>query len=352
MSRARDLADLGGSANAGTVTGESLIINGDCAVSQRGTVTGVTSGYGGADRFGFARSGGAAVTLSQDTDVPSNQGFTSSHKIDVTTADNSLAANDYALVRHVIEGQNLQHLLYGTSEAKKLTLQFWVKSSETGVHIVEFVHADANYYNSQSYTIATANTWQKVTMTFDGYQTTAFNDDNGASLTIHWWLASGTTYGGGTLSENTWHNTHANRAAGQVNVMDSTSNNFYITGVKLEVGSVSTPYRHESYADNLHKCQRYYNHMPLIIYDTIGSAYNTESTKPYTYHIRHEFPTTMRATPTCTFDVQGSYTPFTSYASLFAGFGINVHKFQCRVTATAPSANGDVSFTYTADAEL
>ena len=78
MSRAREFAGLAGSADAGGITGKNLIINGAMQVAQRGSVTGVTVGYGGPDRYKFARDGAAAVTLSQDTTVPSNQGFTSS----------------------------------------------------------------------------------------------------------------------------------------------------------------------------------------------------------------------------------------------------------------------------------
>jgi len=86
----------------------------------------------------------------------------------VTTADTSLAAGDYQLLRYIFEGQDLQHLKYGTSGAKSLTLQFWVRSPKTGTHIVELEHTDAGFFNSQSYTIAGANTWQKVPITFDG----------------------------------------------------------------------------------------------------------------------------------------------------------------------------------------
>ena len=271
-----------------TTPAPNLIINGDMAVAQRGDVTGATFAYGGADRYEFISAGGSIVTLSQDTDAPSNQGFSNSQKIDVTTADTSLAAGDYAIIRQAIEAQNLQHLLYGTSEAKKVTLQFWVKSPKTGTHIVEIYHGDANYFNSQSYTIATADTWQKVTMTFDGYQTTSIDNDNGLGMYIHWWLAAGSTFSGGTLTENTWHNTQANRVVGQVNVMDSTSNDFYITGVKLEVGSTATPFQHESYAENLQKCQRYYVQQTTHIQTPIGGS----------MIVPIYFPTTMRATPT------------------------------------------------------
>ena len=281
--------------------GSNLVINGDMQVAQRGTVTGATLNYGGADRYQFARAGAAAVTLSQDTDVPSNQGFSTSQKIDVTTADSSLAAGDYAIVRQIIEGQNLQHLLYGTSEAKKVTLQFWVKSPKTGTHIVELYHGDADYFNSQSYTISTADTWQKVTVTFDGYQTTSINNDNGFGLQIAWWLAAGSTYSGGTLSSNTWHNTTANRAVGQVNVMDSTSNNFYLTGVQMEVGEQATPFEHRSYADELIRCQRYYQSMDYYY------SYGSTSTNIF-YYTNFSFPITMRATPTMTASAWGSNT--------------------------------------------
>jgi len=322
----------------------NLIINGAMQVAVRGTVTGATIAYGGADRYQFARYGASVVTLSQDTDVPSNQGFSNSQKIDVTTADSSLAADDYAIVRQIIEAQNLQHLLYGTSEAQKVTLQFWVKSPKTGTHIVELYHGDANYFNSQSYTIATADTWQKVTLTFDGYQTTSINNDNGFGLQVAWWLAAGSTYSGGTLSSNTWHNTAANRAVGQVNVMDSTSNNFYLTGVQLEVGEVATPFQHRSITQEKIDCFRYYYRYTTT--DNPGTRnrwlFTIDDNDNYR-RCTHTFPVVMRGTPAIT-------TSF--YGSPGSGRGtqhINCHGTDCWV-------DGESSYAYytdlVADAEL
>tara|TARA_B100000242_G_scaffold248923_1_gene190091 strand:+ start:2479 stop:3567 length:1089 start_codon:yes stop_codon:yes gene_type:complete len=328
MSRAREFADLAGSADAGGITGRNLIINGAMQVAQRGTVTGHTSGYGGPDRFQFDRSGAAAVTLSQDTDVPSNQGFSNSFKVDVTTADSSLAAGDYALFQHRVEAQNLQHLLYGTSDAKKVTLQFWVKSAKTGVHIVELMAHDAQYFNPQSYTIASANTWQKVTMTFDGYQSGAINNDNGIGFAINWWLAAGSTYSGGTLSSNTWHNTAANRAVGQVNVMDSTSNNFYLTGIQLEVGDTATDFEHRSFADELARCQRYYNRMNADnAYSMWGAGftYTTSQAK-----INIPFPVEMRTAPSL-----GQ-----SANSTLKIFAVSTYTFSSDATINNPSSWG------------
>ena len=95
-------------------------------------------------------------------------------------------------------------------------------------------------------------------MTFDGYQSGAINNDNGIGFAINWWLAAGSTYSGGTLSSNTWHNTQANRAVGQVNLADSTSNYLNITGVQLEVGDTPTPFEHRPYDMELQRCFRYF----------------------------------------------------------------------------------------------
>jgi hypothetical protein len=295
MSKAAELAALIGS---GQAQGDrNLIINGAMQVAQRGTQTNQTTAFTACDRFDIAINGAAIVTTSQDTTVPSGQGFSNSLKIDVTTADSSLAASDLVLLRHKIEAQNLQHLLYGTSDAKNITLSFWVRSPKTGTHIIELRHVNATYYNSQAYTINTADTWQNVTVTFDGYTATAFNNDNGLGLVIDWWLAAGSTFSGGTLSSNTWHNIDANRTVGQVNVADSTSNNFYLTGVQLEIGDVATPFEHRSYGDELARCQRYFYNFADGSVDSdaplsVGTYYS--STIIYS---GVKLPVTMRAAP-------------------------------------------------------
>ena len=211
---------------------KNLIINGAMQVAQRGTQTNQTTDYTACDRFEFTETGATVVTTSQDTTVPSGQGFTSSLKIDVTTADSSVASGDFVVLSQTIEAQNLQHLKYGTSSAEKVTLSFWVRSPKTGTHIIELRHHDASLYNSQTYTISTADTWQNVTVTFSGHTSTAINNDNGKGIIIDWILMAGSDFTSGTLSSDTWHSTQANRAVGQVNVVDSDANNFYLTGVQ------------------------------------------------------------------------------------------------------------------------
>jgi hypothetical protein len=254
-SNARELAQI-----PSTPSGRrNIAYNGAMQVAQRGTQTGQTdSGYTACDRFLTAEGGAAVSTSSQSTDVPSGQGFANSLKIDITTADTDISANDFFLLIQRLEGQDLQRLCYGTSSAKDLTISFWIKSPKTGTHIFELRHQDATYYNAQAYTIASANTWQKVTLTYSGYTPTAFDNDNNHSLSLHWWFAAGSNFSSGTLQSNTWQNTEANRAAGQVNCVDSASNEIYITGVQMEVGSVATEFEHRSFGEELALCQRYF----------------------------------------------------------------------------------------------
>ena len=307
MSKAAELAALIGSQTA--LSNRNLIINGAMQVAQRGTQTDQTSAYTACDRFEFTETGATVVTTSQDTTVPSGQGFTSSLKIDVTTADSSLASGDFVVLSQTIEAQNLQQLKYGTSSAENVTLSFWVRSPKTGTHIIELRHHDASLYNSQTYTISSADTWQYVTVTYSGYTATAINNDNGKGFLVDWILAAGSDFTSGTLSSDTWHSTQANRAVGQVNVVDNTANNFYLTGVQLEVGSQATPFEHRSFGEELALCQRYYYH--TYSYGTpAGSTFNQDYEAPIIIigtgnHgmgvCNGVYPVEMRASPTVSF---------------------------------------------------
>ena len=228
----------------------NLLINGDMQIAQRGTsTTGLgdgDSGYYTCDRWAFTEGGSSAAvfTQTQSTDVPTGQGFSTSLKMDCTTADTSLASNEIFRIDHRIEGQFLQHLAKGTSSAKKVTLSFWVKSSKTGTHIVRYKDQDNSRHICAAYTIASADTWEHKTMTFDGDTTGAFDNDNAKSLQIEWYLFAGSDYTSGTLATSWASSTDANSGVGQVNVADSTSNNWYLTGVQLEVGDAATDFEH------------------------------------------------------------------------------------------------------------
>jgi len=275
----------------------NLIINGSMDIAQRGTSsTGVTSnGYYTCDRWNTIPINLGTWTLTKSTDVPTNQGFASSFKLDCTTADASPAADDLFIFRQKMEGQNLQYIKKGTSSAESLTLSFWVKSNKTGTYIAELFDNDNTRQISKAYTINSADTWEKKTVTFPGDTTGALDNDNAVSLLAQFWLGSGSTYSSGTLSTTWTANTNANRAVGQVNLADSTSNEWYITGVQLETGTTASDFEFlpTGVMDSL--CQRYYYKTKTSLggyvtgaNQTVGSAF------PFAH------PTTMRANPSVT----------------------------------------------------
>jgi hypothetical protein len=261
MSRARDFADLAGSADAGGISGSNILHNGAMQVAQRSTsVSSFSSeGYASLDRWKLIGANFGTWTVSQSTDVPSGQGFGYSMKLDCTSADTSIGAGDSLRLRQGIEGQNVQSLAKGTSGAKSVTFSFWVKSNKTGTYGFEFRDQDNTRHNCRTYTIDSANTWEKKTLTFPGDTSGALDNDNAMSLQPQWFLIAGSNLTSGT-AQTTWGSAvAANRAVGHnVNIADSTDNEWYITGVQMELGEQATPFEHRSFADELYRCKRYF----------------------------------------------------------------------------------------------
>ena len=238
----------------------NIIINGDMSIAQRGTSAASLTGssYETVDRFKQEISSMGTWTQSQSTTVPTGQGFSTSLKMDCTTADASPAASDYIFITQKIEAQNLQYLKKGTSSAEQLTLSFWVRSNKTGTYIARLRDADNSRSTSKSYTISSADTWEKKTITYDADTTGTLNNDNGTGLQLYFYLGAGTDYTSGSLATTWESNTNANNAVGQVNLADSTSNEWYVTGVQLEAGTSASDFEFLPVDVNLRRCQRYY----------------------------------------------------------------------------------------------
>ena len=251
-------------ANGASLRGGSfrnLIINGDMQIAQRGTsvTSKTTGGYFTIDRFDADIASGGTWSQSQSTEVPSSQGFTKSYKFDCTATKATLDAGSKVAVQTKLEGQMLQHLQYGSSNAQTVTLSFWVRSSKTGTYTLEYYLNHDNRHYSKTYTIDTANTWEKKTITIAGDTTGVIDNDNTSGLLCKWWLAAGSTFTGGTFTDGTWQTRVTNQAvsSSNVNLADSTSNDWYITGVQLEVGSGASDFEFLPFDVQLARCQRY-----------------------------------------------------------------------------------------------
>ena len=271
----------------------NIVINGDMQIAQRATTkASIGFEYGTVDRWQTVQGNLGNFTQSQSTDVPSGYGFAKSLKMDCTTADASPASGDELYIRQIFEGQNLQYLKKGTANAVSLTASFWVKSTKTGTHILELVDGDNTRSISKSYTVSVSNTWEFKTITFAGDTTGALDNDNNASLNLNFWLGAGSDATSGALQTSWGAITTANRAVGQVNLADSTSNDFLITGVQLEVGTSATDFEFLPIDVIFDRCLRYYEQLGV---GSFAMANDTTS-----FWISFNFRKRKRANPTAT----------------------------------------------------
>ena len=303
MSKAAELAKMGEVLTNSQIGGRrNIVINGAFQIAQRGTsFTGVSNGDNGyyLDRFKFAESGtsGATYTITQATDGPS--GFGNSMKFDCTTADTSLGADEQLRIISDYEGLDLQQLKKGTSDAEKVTLSFYVKSNLTGTAIVTIYDTPNSRHISKSYTIDSANTWERKILTFDGDTSGAIDNDNTTGFRIEWHLTAGANATSGTLATSWAGFTAANQAVGQtINLATSTDNNFFITGIQMEVGSQATSFEHRSFGEEEELCKRYFvKHKAVSPYDrfALGTNVTTDDAA-----FLFKFYPAMRGIPTLT----------------------------------------------------
>jgi len=300
MTKARELADVIGtqSTTENVLQGRrNLIINGAMQVAQRGTsFSGVNSNnVYTLDRFAYQAGGGAApvFTITQQADAPS--GFANCYKIETTTADSDMSTANYVQISYPFEGQDLQQLNKGTSDAKEFTLSFWVKSNVTGTYAVLLWDSPNSRQNTASYTVNASGVWEYKTITFAGDTTGTIDNDSTVGLEIKFVLGVGTDYTGGSEGPSAHSgNTQSYAANHAVNVAGIVGNTWQITGVQLEVGTVATPFEHRSYGEELALCQRYYEKR---VVRAASSSWGLGSSET----LNRTFNVTKRAAPTISY---------------------------------------------------
>jgi hypothetical protein len=348
---------------------KNIIINGDMGVAQRGTQTGVTgSQYLTCDRWNMNMSDAGTWTYTQDTDVPAGQGFSHSLKMDCTTADASVASGSYMRLQYRPESQDLKQARWGTADAQPLVMSFWIKvDNATGDFCTDVLSQDNsnNRTVSQKFTYGSAGAWQKCVFTIPadtGGNTLGV--DTGGDTYFQIFLQAGSELTSGTLNTTWATRDNTNRAAGQtLQAASSTSNNVYITGCQLELGSVATDFEYRSFGEELALCERYYEKSY-----SQGTAIASTSTEPGAVmflanrnpgapHTMLRYRTVKRAVPTFVaysastgdsgkmrnLDSNAEPTVTTNRAG---DAGLTVY------TTTSTTLGQFMQFHYTADAEL
>jgi len=326
MSKAAELAKIGEAVTSGQIGGRrNIAMNGAMLVSQRSaSVTGIgaSSGYFTLDRWKIAAANTAGrLTMAQVaiTDLP---GFTKCLKLSCTTADASIAAGELLMLHQNIEGQDLQQLKKGTSAAEKVTVSFYVKANAAATYTFELAEDNSSRKNAIEFSVTTG--WTRIILTYDGDTTGPLDNDNTTGLQMFLWLHAGSTYTGGSHTDNVWHTT-ANQTVGDNNTsfFDATSRTLFITGFQMELGSQATPFEHRSIGEELSLCHRYYwnTYNGAAVGSntgTVGAVGMSADGQNYDNIAMGHFPTTMRTTPTMVV-----YNPITGTAGSVRGDSSN-----------------------------
>ena len=355
MTRART------NANISPAVGRNMVMNGAMNVAQRSasvTGLGAAQGYFTCDRWLMTEATNTAgrFTMSQTADGP-NGISANCLKLDCTTADTSIAAGEVLQIRQIFEGQNLQSIGKGVAGAKQITLSFYVKASAVFTFAAELFDTDNSRQCTKLYD--TTTDWVRHEFTFpadvdDG--SSPFADDNANSLELNFFLHAGSDFTSGTLNTAAFVNqVAANRAVGIDSFFSSTDNNFFLTGVQMEIGPVSTEFEQEDISVTENKCFRYFQ----TVLKAYGVAHSCNTTgNAYT---NVEFVRKMRAAPTITMGAANTGALYEKNAnrgvSAFAVQNIQAENYQLHTQTSGATAGSaahlDISpLFYQADAEL
>ena len=261
MTKAAELAKMGEVLTNSQIGGRrNMVINGAMNIAQRATsatgVGGTNEEYPTIDRFNFTTTSAGRFTMEQVADV--HDGFANAMKLSCTTADTSISASEALILQTKFEGQDMQQLRYGSSSAESITVSFYVKGNASATYTLEWRNEEDGRNIGKTFNVTTD--WTRVIITFTGDTGgSPVDDDNTHAFTLGIWLHGGSTFSGGTFTENVYHSTNNQRIGdGQTSFLDSTDRTFFITGLQMELGSQATPFEHRSFGEELALCQRYF----------------------------------------------------------------------------------------------
>ena len=278
------------------VAGKNKIINGNMVIDQRNNGSSVTPNVNYTlDRWQGVNTQTSKFTVQRNAgSITPPSGF--AYYLGATSSSAySVVTGDTFYICQYIEGNNSAEFGFGTASAKTVTLSFYAYSSLTGTFGGSLANSAGNRSYPFSYTIGSANTWERKTVTIAGDTTGTWLTDSGIGIQVRIGLGSGATYSG---TANSWAAANYVQPTSSVSVVGTNGATFYVTGVQLEAGSVATAFTTATgtLSGELAACQRYYCRQGGdSVYQTFGSGWATATNG---VNIKVKLPVTMRVTPT------------------------------------------------------
>jgi hypothetical protein len=311
------------------------IINGDMRLDQRNNgASGTAAGYT-IDRWAFSVTQIGKLVWQRGSPAVNPSGCPYYLFWSVASAYTPLATDTFAMSQP-IEADMVGDFAFGTAGAQPVTLSFWVSSNQTGT----FSGSLRNGANNRSYPF----TYSTVQGVFTKNVITIPGDTAGT------WVASGNAEAIRVLFDlgcganvrgpaGAWASANYIGASGTVQLVAIASATLAITGVKLEVGSIATPFNRQTMAKSLIDCQRYYQLVSGLVLGGYSSGAGGGLWTSYTYM------TQMRAAPT-------SVVNNPTYINA-SGLTVSAYPMSVFANATVVAAGGaTVSFGVSLTAEL
>lgn len=327
--------------NTSNLVGKNRIINGNMMIDQRNAGASVTPGEGiyTLDRWEAKQTTASKFSVQQSTSSPP-VGFTNYAQCTSLSAF-SVGSSDQFGLRQIIEGLNHYDLNWGTSDAKTITISFWVRSSLTGTFGCALYNYAGNRSYPFTYAISSANTWEKKTVTVAGDTSGTWPATSTAGIVLFFSLGSGSGVSG---TAGAWSGSFLASVTGATSVVATSGATLDFTGVQLEAGSSATEFEHIQYGTELSLCQRYYQQPIDSGLDFFAGYFVTGNYGPACFSTWH---CEMRATPTVV----------VTLGTLNAVGSVSVNYFDKKRFHLNPTANATSNgFWYlnklTADAEL
>ena len=298
---------LGAGATPNQSAFRNIIINGDMSIDQRNSGSSITVGTVNPlytlDRMAVQSSQSSKFSIQQNAGSVTPPEYFKNYIGATSLSAYSIASGDYFTIRQGIEGSNIINLAWGTSDAKTVTLSFWVRSSLTGTFGGSFTNDGFNRSYPFSYTISSANTWEKKSITVAGDTSGTWSTTNGLGIYVTLGLGVGSTYSG---TAGSWSASGLLSATGATSVVGTNGATFYVTGVQLEAGTTASDFEFLPVDVNLARCQRYYQvlapggdkFIPVVQYQ--GSFRS----------LAYVFSTKMRAVPSLSVDTFSGFSSF------------------------------------------
>ena len=304
--------------------GDNRIINGDMRIDQRNNgASGTAVGYT-VDRWQYIAAQTGKGTWQRGTGTVVLLGLGFGYYLNfLSSSAYTPVASDYFGLKQTIEADVVGDFAWGTANAQPVTLSFLVYSSLTGAFSGSIEGATPTRSYPFTFNIPTANTWTKVAINIPGDTAGTWTlQGNAAGVLVTFDLGSGSNFRG---PANAWASGNIIGVTGSVSIVGTNAATFNITGVKLEIGSVATPYNRQSLAKSMADCQRYYqtigNHILAVGYNAAGQSALTPM----------PLPVVMRAAPTVVY----SATSYGNASNLVSNATTqNMITNQCTITAT------------------